>query len=152
ESVILLLSKETPLASTSTSLPTSLLAGRSTRIGAAVIQVENQERIASIRRNYQTLVTLDKKIGSRISRFKSNRQFLMTGHCLILTDQKAVSPGYAAAIRFEGEAELHPGLLSDLLGQIADEVWAEVLAKIPELAAFSSRVISEKTRGYTIGK
>ncbi|GIM15641.1 hypothetical protein Vretimale_18400, partial [Volvox reticuliferus] len=153
ETVFLLLSKETPMACTSTSLPTSILAGWSTRLGAAILQVDNQERISSIRSNYQNLITLDTKIASRIKRFDSDRrQFLMTGHCLILTDQKAVSPGYAAAVRFEHEAEFHPGLLSDLLGRIADDVWAEVLAKIPELAAFSSCVISDKTRGYTIGK
>ncbi|GIL91913.1 hypothetical protein Vretimale_18636 [Volvox reticuliferus] len=76
----------------------------------------------------------------------------MMGYCLILTDEKAVSPGYAAAIRFEDAAELHPNLLSDILGEIADEVWAEVLERIPELAAFSSRVISDGSRGFTIGK
>ncbi|GIL97733.1 hypothetical protein Vretimale_3296, partial [Volvox reticuliferus] len=34
----------------------------------------------------------DEKIGSRILRFKSKRDFLMLGYCLILADRKAVSP------------------------------------------------------------
>ncbi|GIL78506.1 hypothetical protein Vretimale_6090 [Volvox reticuliferus] len=76
----------------------------------------------------------------------------MMGYCLILTDKKAVSPGYAAAVRFVEETGLHLTLLSEILGEIADAVWAEVLERIPELQAFSSRVISEGSRGFTIGK
>ncbi|GIL76960.1 hypothetical protein Vretifemale_6515 [Volvox reticuliferus] len=160
ETVFLLLSKEADAADGSATQPSSLgqaqprslLTGQSTRLGAAFLQVGSLERIASIRKNYQTLISLDEKIGSRIKRFKSERDFLMLGYCLILTDQKAVGPGYAAAVRFEDEAELHPSLLSDILGKIADDVWAEVLERIPELEAFSSKVISEGSRGFTIGR
>ncbi|GIL88586.1 hypothetical protein Vretimale_19086 [Volvox reticuliferus] len=152
ETVFLLLSKEAPAANGSTSRPSSVLTGRSTRLGAAVLQIDSSERIASIRKNYQTLISLDDKIGSRIFRFKADREFLMMGYCLILTDKKAVSPGYAAAVRFVEETGLHPTLLSEILGEIADAVWAEVLERIPELQAFSSRVISEGSRGFTIGK
>ncbi|GFR50624.1 hypothetical protein Agub_g12712, partial [Astrephomene gubernaculifera] len=129
-----------------------VFAGREQCVAAVVLQCVDPAVICRLRELYE-LASLMRGMFSTVVRHQGDGQHVvsMAGNALILTDQKAIAPGYACQVLQRTTARLSPTAADKALRELCEEVWGWAVQRLPLLAKYRQEFLTELGQGMCLG-